>query len=155
VEREKLAIEGMLELLERIYGPYQADIVVQCIIDYVQREVHPDFLQELVRAILRSHPIRLGVPDVAAFELAVKRAEERDESLRRPRQNFNWSSSPVLLTPPTEDERGHQLSMKAQAAALGINVDEPYWMTSYIMHEVERKARENGRMALPGDKRAR
>lgn len=155
MSRAKMAIEGMLTFLEGIYGQFSSPALVQVIIDYVSREVHPDYLEELARALLRSHPIRAGQPDVAAFELAIKRAEERGESLRKPRQTMNWTSSPVLLEPPTEDERGMQLSMKAKAEVVGIDTNNDLWITSFIMHECARHARDSGKETLPGDRSAR
>lgn len=151
--RDLTGYKELLHKLEKIYGKATNLAVVQEVLQYLAEEVHEDKLDAAYKAILRSHPTSRGFPDMAALDLAAKRAKEKGENLDRPIQTMNWSSSPVLKEPPTEDERGNAISMKAQAQAVGINTDGEFWITSFIMHECARHAREKGLERLPGDKR--
>lgn len=152
-QRDLSGYKELLRKLEKIYGKATNLAIVQEVLQFLTEEVHTDKLEPAYKAILRSHPTAKGFPDVAALDLAAKRAKERGEDLGRPYHIINWSSSPVLEAPPTEDERRQQLSMKAKAAALGINVEVEGWITSFIMHECARHAREHGFERLPGVKR--
>lgn len=161
-------IDSMLAYLREIYGEWKSVAVITSIIEYIKREVigedppgttetvsarSADRILALTHAVLRSHSISRGAPDVAAFELAIKRAEDRGESIRRPPHIMDWSTSSLRDYRPTAEERGGMISFKAAAKELGIDTDVDGWFASYVMQRVQRVARENGRDRLPGDKR--
>jgi|GEM_PF-4376088 len=146
-------IKTLLAQLEKIYGPWSNKEVRISLLEYLAESIHPDRIDAFYKAILRSHSVARGAPDVAAAELAVMRAEERGENLRMPTHIMDWSREKKLPPPPTEEERQGFQTYKTAAKSMGINVDEDGWFASYVMVECERKARENGHDRLPGSKR--
>lgn len=140
-----MELKELVSRIIAIYGDWENPEVMKVFLEYIKAEIRLDRLDRFLSAILKSHPSARGAPDVAAAELAIMRAEERGEYLRRPyRATDDWSTSSLPRDASREERDGLQTSKRA-AAAMGIDIRREDWFSSYILKECERVARENHR----------
>ena len=98
-----MEIDSLKDSLIRYYKEHQSDYVQKVAIRYIQSQYDQMYYEQLLQAILKSHPFNYGFPDVAAIEEAHDKMYKRDGvSIRKPKPKSEWSQEEKPLT---EEER--------------------------------------------------
>jgi hypothetical protein len=69
-----LTAEQLISKLEQIYGEYNNDYLKAVVIGYLKKDIKPDQIENVYRAIVYHHKANFGVPCVATIEESIESA---------------------------------------------------------------------------------
>ena len=89
--------------LEQYYGKHVVEYVQNVVIAYVVSHYDPNDYEDLIQAIMKSHPHKFGFPDVSAIEDSQSKLWVKEgKSLKKEKIVKEWHSD---IKPVTEKER--------------------------------------------------
>lgn len=114
-----MVIDQLKESLIKYYKAHQSEYVQKVVLRYISNQYDPKMYDQLLQAILKSHPFNYGFPDVAAVEEASEKHYKKEgSSLRKPKPKKYWhmeGNEPIVDDDATGEGREKFLELVADA----------------------------------------
>lgn len=97
-----MEIEELTKVLIKYYGEHQSKFVFETAIRYIKSNYEKNNYNNLLQAIMKSHPFNYGFPDVCAIETAQSTLYVKEgKSIRKQTTATEWTTN---IEPLTEEE---------------------------------------------------